>query len=134
VLEQAGPLADHDSLDNLDAGREQQQPTEKQHRDDGGGHGAHDRENPEQHQADPEGQEPAPVVDDLCRNSDVQRLDLGHCVFSPLKGNVPLVLAHSDVLVMSSAQNRRGRRMRAALSIHPRVSALESHPSPFHKT
>jgi hypothetical protein len=80
MLEQAGPFADHDSLDNLNAGRDQQQPTEKQHGDDRGGHRANDRENAEQRQADPEGQEPAPIVDDLRRNSDVQSLDLNHCV------------------------------------------------------
>src|SRR5262245_5175989 len=84
MLEQAGPFADHDRLDDLDAGRDDQQPAKKQHGDDGGRHGAHDRENPEQRQADAEDQEPAPVVDDLGRNSHIQSLDLGHGVSSPL--------------------------------------------------
>src|SRR5262249_1354040 len=84
MLEQAGPFADHDRLDDLNAGRDHQQPAEKQHGDDGGRPGAHDRENPEQRQADAEDQEPAPVVDDLGRNSHIQSLDLSHGMSSPL--------------------------------------------------
>src|SRR5262249_16466003 len=70
--------------DEHTAARDHQQSAKKQHEDDGGRHGAHDRENPEQRQADAEDQEPAPVVDDLGRNSHIQSLDLGHGMSSPL--------------------------------------------------
>jgi len=83
MLKQAGPFPNHDGLGDLDAGRNQQQPPEKQHGDDGGCHGAHDRKDPEQHQTEAEGQEPAPVVDDLRRNSDIQGLNLSHGAVSP---------------------------------------------------
>jgi hypothetical protein len=55
----------------------------KQHRDDRGGNSAHNGENPKEQQADAEGQEPAPIVDDLRRNPDVQRRDFRHGVLPP---------------------------------------------------
>jgi hypothetical protein len=45
-----------------------------------GGNSAHNSENPKEQQADAKGQEPAPIVDDLRRNADVQRRDFRHFV------------------------------------------------------
>jgi hypothetical protein len=41
-------------LNHFDAGRDDQQPAEKQHRDDRGCDSAHDRQNPKKQQADAE--------------------------------------------------------------------------------
>src|SRR5262249_26770497 len=86
-------------------------PPEKQHGDDRGRHRAHDRENPQQRQADAEDQKPAPVVDDLCSNSHIQSLDLAHGLASPLaKGAtsaVPVVKVTLRYILFGSALERK---------------------------
>src|SRR5262249_11801677 len=105
MLEQAGPFADHDRLDDLNASGNHQQPPENQHGDTRGRYGAHDGENPEQRQADAESQKPAPVMDDLCRNSHIQSLNLTHGVSSPLakKGRYLSLNSSSRYILFGSA-------------------------------
>src|SRR5262249_26339681 len=83
VLELTGPFANHDELHDLDAGGDHQQPSEEQHRYYGRGHGADDGQHAEQYKTDAKGQEPAPIVDDLRRNADIQYRNLAHDLASP---------------------------------------------------
>jgi len=137
MLEQAGPFANHDRLDDLNASRNHQQPPEKQHGDDRGRHGAHDCENPEQRQADAESQKPAPVMDDLRRNSHIQSLNLAHGVSLRLQkarrpiAVVKLILPVHSVWLGTRTQARPGRLpQRLALStlvVGARGATVQAH-------
>ena len=72
MQKEAGPMADQDRLDDFDQAGQHEQPAEEQHRDDGRRHRARDRDGAKRQQPDAEGEEPAPILNELVRVLDVE--------------------------------------------------------------
>ncbi len=70
--------SNHDGLGDFYAGSNYQQPAEEQHRDDGSRDRPSDGGNAQDHQPDPERQEPSSILDDFVRNLDFKTLDVTH--------------------------------------------------------